>query len=1084
MNDGRIFVAEITVVVDDIGTEQTFYFSTSHFTTKPSDTPANKPISAYLKNPGTYKADLFSKGRVTGLVQPNYGVMILANPLDSTGKGVFDDWANYGVSNGKVILRMGYETDAYPSAWTTVYIARVYKLTVTEDVNITLRDRSNLFDRPVNSSVFLGTGGMEGNGTGLGRKKQNVFGDPGFHPAICINAQKQIYYVSGNGCDYWSADNGLLSPYNGSQDYISGFDVFDNAYKLLRTNNYSTFEELESTVPDEGEVRFWFGGTSSYSPLWYKGPIYFRLGSPPAGEIRIFGIGYPSEKDNDNMGFLFGSIFLETLAFRIGLTSSDVQDISQWKIVAGAQLVDEDQTYLQVMSDACLQYNGWFGFNRQDVFVSGYVLDPKNDGSIYYGIKIPEFPDGLPGVNVEDTVSKFTFTDDYIKNLRSDPVSGQENAMWAAVFNTGRTWPVSNIAGGASDKNRDWMTRQPYYDSFKAYSDTTKIKHPNAETIEVYIPSRAIQNNFSRHLYSARFMWLYAGTPRTYTFTTDLLPELLSIELNDVVKLQTARFGLSAGVKMRVIGMTINTQSREIEWTLWINGRGIWTGSTSPLDPGTDAYDENNKTKKLINKIGKVYWPEWKIYSAGGLGISAGTGGAFIQIPEWDLIATGTMPRVDPLASYVLALLRADGIDGDSGAFINESDVKHTQTFTTATKYETDYYKFGLSSFKRDLTNSNIGNFDINIDGTENLSSSTTRKFTIEGWVRVITPEDGFDTTLMRLEYYNTTTFVEHFSINYVRTSGVNHLTFDRSTAGTDIDATIDSSIESKFCHVAADWDGSNIRLYLDGSVIGTFAYTSHGTANRFRLKIFNGSSGNDNDIRIDGIRLTADPTTANGCRYAGAFTPPNQDWPRINDYNFAVATTGVGTITNNKTNWTLVITTGAPGNSPGGRSGVITGGKRYCEFKVSQKDSALMFIGLGIGVRDDYAFIGGHNYAIFQGTAGCGLGNAGYSANGSFTTNSSYSYAVNDIIGVAFDTVSGKIWFSKNGTWISGDPATGSSPTATVSDLTKQYYFCASCYTCGSPTGTYIVNIYEKASNQTYASPSGFLPLLSPDIA
>lgn len=142
------------------------------------------------------------------------------------------------------------------------------------------------------------------------------------------------------------------------------------------------------------------------------------------------------------------------------------------------------------------------------------------------------------------------------------------------------------------------------------------------------------------------------------------------------------------------------------------------------------------------------------------------------------------------------------------------------------------------------------------------------------------------------------------------------------------------------------------------------------------------------------------------------------------------------------------------------------------------------MFIGLGIGTRDDYAFIGGHNYAIFQGTAGCGLGNSGYSANSIFTTSGSYSYAVNDIIGVAFDTVSGKIWFSKNGTWISGDPATGSSPTATVTDLTKQYYFSASCYTCGSPTGTYIVNIYEKASNQTYAAPSGFLPLLSPDIA
>ena len=144
---------------------------------------------------------------------------------------------------------MGYETDAYPSAWTTVYIARIYKLSVTNDeVNITLRDRSELLNKPVNGNVFLGTGGMKGNGANLGRKKQSVFGDPGFHPAICINIQKQIYYVSNNGCDTWQADAGLLSPYNGSQDYNAAFDVYDNAYKLLRKDNYTSFSELETTV--------------------------------------------------------------------------------------------------------------------------------------------------------------------------------------------------------------------------------------------------------------------------------------------------------------------------------------------------------------------------------------------------------------------------------------------------------------------------------------------------------------------------------------------------------------------------------------------------------------------------------------------------------------------------------------------------------------------------------------------------------------------------------------------------------------------------------------------------------------------
>ena len=39
-------------------------------------------------------------------------------------------------------------------------------------------------------------------------------------------------------------------------------------------------------------------------------------------------------------------------------------------------------------------------------------------------------------------------------------------------------------------------------------------------------------------------------------------------------------------------------------------------------------------------------------------------------------------------------------------------------------------------------------------------------------------------------------------------------------------------------------------------------------------------------------------------------------------------------------------------------------------------------------------------------------------------------SWTTNDVIGVAIDFDSGKIWYAKNNTWQSGDPATGNSPT------------------------------------------------------
>ena len=861
MNDGRIFIAEITVVVDSAGTEQTFYFSTSPFTTKPTDTPANTPVPAYLKNAGTYKADLFSKGRVTGLVQPNYGIMTLANPLDSTGKGVFDDWNDYGVSNARVVLRMGYETDAYPSAWTTVYIARIYKLSVTNDeVNITLRDRSELLNKPVNGNVFLGTGGMEGNGSNLGRKKQSVFGDPGFHPAICINIQKQIYYVSNNGCDTWQADAGLLSPYNGSQDYNAAFDVYDNAYKLLRKDNYTSFSELETTVPGSGEVRFWLGGTSSYSSYWYKGPIYFRLGSPPAGEIRVYGVGYPNENDFNNIGGIYGSFFLEILALRTGLTVSDIQSPDKWvTVIAGAQLIEEDQTYLQVMSDACLQTNSWFGFNRQDIFVTGYVLDPKSKWA-YYGIKIPEFPDGVPGHDLEDTTSLFTFTDNYIKNLRSDSVNGQENPMWAAVFNSGRTWPVSTIAGGASGVNRDYMTRQPYYDSFKAYSDPTKIKNPNAETIDIVIPTRSMVNDFTRHLYSARFMWLYAGNPRTFTFTTDLSPELLAIELNDVVTLQTARFGLSAGIKLRVIGMTINTQTREIEFMLWVNGRGVWTGSTSPLDPGTEAWDEDKKTKGLISKIGKVYWPSWKIYSTGGLGLGSTLGaGTLLTIPEWDFETSGSLEQPDPdFASVVLLMhMEADSPWVDNSSYAATLTSSGTITASSSSPLVGTKSMVPGASGKVDTPTNvryNMGTGHITIECIINISSTPNfeRIFEIGGMGAQV----WFNGSTLSPSVIVGGSVI--FTGSALPTNTTGHLALVKTGTSSPYTWTL-------------YWQGSSI-----GS--GTATTTDDGTTNRvITVGNFNSAGQPFVSGKIDEFRVTKGVA-----RYTGTFTPPSTPFPNF----------------------------------------------------------------------------------------------------------------------------------------------------------------------------------------------------------
>jgi hypothetical protein len=605
MSDGRIFVAEITVVVDANGTEETFYFSTAPFTTSPSDTPANKPIQALLKNPGSMRYDLFSQGRLTGLVTPNYGVMSLANPYDENGKGVLDDWINYGVSNGKVTLRIGTPGDAYPSAWKTVYIARVYKIVVSEEVQITLRDRSQLLNKPVVTDVFTGSGGPEGTGAGLGRKKQMVLGDPGYIPPILINSQKQIYFVQSTG-------NGGILPNNLTGD---AFSVFDNGIQLQPAIAlYSSFEEMEANSPAEGHVRFFMGTKSSYlgndNNFYQNGPVYMRLGSPPAGEVRVLALGYPNDDDFDNnAGTAVGSYTNELLVLRAGF---ELDDISVNSGAAGfAHLVEEDQTYLDVMSDKALLNQEFFGFNKADKFFSGLLSDPESDSPNYVG-----------GTNPQPSVSRFTFTEETYADIRNTPVPGQEIPVWSITVGVGRSWPVKELAGGTTDRIRDLLSREPYYVSFVAYSDTTKVANPNAENEKIDIQGRLTFGNFFIQGFATKYFYLYGGNPRTFTIRTEMRDDLLDLDLHNVVTLQTPRFSLQNGVKTRIVGMEIDCVSRTMEFTLWIPGRGKFTGNTSPLQPGTQAYAQNQQTKALLSNIGKVKFPEFGVTARGSVSLS------------------------------------------------------------------------------------------------------------------------------------------------------------------------------------------------------------------------------------------------------------------------------------------------------------------------------------------------------------------------------------------------------------------------------------------------------------------------------
>ena len=103
-----------------------------------------------------------------------------------------------------------------------------------------------------------------------------------------------------------------------------------------------------------------------------------------------------------------------------------------------------------------------------------------------------------------------------------------------------------------------------------------------------------------------------------------------------------------------------------------------------------------------------------------------------------------------------------------------------------------------------------------------------------------------------------------------------------------------------------------------------------------------------------------------------------------------------------------------------------------YWEYFVNATNAAgypLLGVGTGISL---IGLTGGGSWTV---------GFDGYTYLNGTSANAGYTFAANDIIMIAYDTASGKLWFGKNNTWFgSGNPATGANPVATISTTTDVF--------------------------------------------
>ena len=495
-------VAEITVVVDSAGTEQTFYFATSGFSTRPTDTPANTYVAGRLKDAGRYRRELFSGTRMAGAVRSSFGSIVLRND-----DGALDSWLGYGVSMGRVVLRMGDEDAVYPAGYT--HIVTCYAQYIRADfsqVEIVLRDRLHLLEKPIVTEAFAGTGGLEGTSTLSGKLKQWVSGDPGYLPPICVDETNQIYFVQATG-------HGGLE---------SSFKVYEGGVEITRGTNYADSATMLSTSPTPGQARFWFGGT-------YAGPVYFRLGSVPIFDLRVRAFGYQSS----------GATWtLAALAAQAGIAGGT------GALTVGAVLVDDSSTYIDVMEGACLRYGvGYFGMNRNDQFVCGQVAAPGASPA-------------------------YTFTHRNAKGWGRQPVQDMDAPVYSLTVHAGRTWPC-NLTTGVTSTMRDYLTRDPWWATVSEEDADILTAHPGAVADVLEIPGRAIQSPTDGTTLLNAYMGLFGVARDCYLCTVPMSTDTMALDLHDTVAIEMPRFGLDSGKNYRVITIEYDFKARQITFGMW-----------------------------------------------------------------------------------------------------------------------------------------------------------------------------------------------------------------------------------------------------------------------------------------------------------------------------------------------------------------------------------------------------------------------------------------------------------------------------------------------------------------------------------
>lgn len=509
-----IYLVEITAATDSAGTTTVLRYSSTGYTTKPSDSPANTHYDARVITPAIITRNLFSNGTTSGESRVGYGVVELTNT-----DGGLDAILPYSFDGRSLVIKTGNDGDDY-SAFTTILSGTMEQVEFTfSKVTILARDKLAVLDRPLQTTLYTGTNLLVHPWTGV----EGIVGD-------IKNQPKPLLYGQVINITPVLVNNVLLV-YQVNDGAIASIDgVYEGGHAVTFHADFATNALLQAATIPSGQ----------YGTCIAEG--YFRLGSNPTYEITCDATQGATSANRTT------AQIIKALAIKGGISSGDIvaADVTALdtanSCIIGAWINGLDST-ISIIDQVAHSIGAYYGFDAIGQFRMGQFLAPTG-------------------------TADFVINDSNILSIEHNRTSDTDRGIpaWRMVLRYKKNYTVQTVDLDNSITIDRLNALSQDYLVQTAEDSSIKTKYLLASELQ---RDSLIISQTQAATEATRLLNLYKVARDLYQVRVALdLTETLP-DLNGVAQITLNRFGLDSGKLFRIIGIESDYASNRATLTLW-----------------------------------------------------------------------------------------------------------------------------------------------------------------------------------------------------------------------------------------------------------------------------------------------------------------------------------------------------------------------------------------------------------------------------------------------------------------------------------------------------------------------------------